>query len=202
MILTGDQIRDLDQRHRTNIINSLSGIKQTMLVGTRSTRGVSNLAVFNSAIHIGADPALLGCIFRPVNDVRRDTYRNILAIGYYTFNHGSLSHVHQAHQSSAKYPEDISEFKACGFTEEYLDEFPAPFVRESVIRVGLKMEQEIPLLNGTILMIGSVQRVVFHDDLKDPEGRLDLERARSVGVCGLDTYYRLEKIARLQYARP
>lgn len=201
MILTGDQIRDLDQRHRTNIINSLSGIKQTILVGTRSPGGISNLAIFNSAIHIGADPPLLGCIFRPVDEVRRDTYRNILDSSFYTFNHGTLSHLHQAHQSSAKYPENISEFEACGFTEEYLDDFPAPFVRESAIRVGLKKEQEILLSNGTILMIGSVQRVVFHDDLKDPEGRLDLERARSVGVCGLDTYYRLEKIASLPYAR-
>jgi len=66
MRLDQNDIRNLDRRYRATLINSLAGVRPAVLVGTRSNDGRSNLAIFNSIVHIGADPALYGLLFRPV----------------------------------------------------------------------------------------------------------------------------------------
>jgi flavin reductase (DIM6/NTAB) family NADH-FMN oxidoreductase RutF len=60
MILTKENIEQLEQRYRTAFINSLAGFRQAVLVGTKSKDGNSNLAIFNSLMHLGAQPALYG----------------------------------------------------------------------------------------------------------------------------------------------
>jgi len=80
------EIATMERRVRTKLINSLSGFKSVNLCGTISKEGITNLSLISSVVHIGADPALMGFIMRPVT-VRRDTYNNILETGHYTFNH-------------------------------------------------------------------------------------------------------------------
>ena len=53
-------ILDSEKRFRTKLINSLAGIRQVALVGTKSSARVENLAIFNSVIHLGAHPPLMG----------------------------------------------------------------------------------------------------------------------------------------------
>ena len=79
------EIEQLEQRYRTSFINSLAGFRQAVLVGTKSVTGNTNLAIFNSLIHLGANPALFGLISRP-DAVQRDTLQNILDTKEYTLN--------------------------------------------------------------------------------------------------------------------
>ena len=60
MILTQDDIAQFEQRYRTAFVNYLAGFRQAVLVGTKSQGNNPNLAIFNSLIHLGANPALLG----------------------------------------------------------------------------------------------------------------------------------------------
>ena len=76
-------IENLEKRYRTTFINSLAGFRQAVLVGTKSKSDLTNLAIFNSLIHLGANPALFGLISRP-DVVQRDTYKNILDTKSYT----------------------------------------------------------------------------------------------------------------------
>ena len=69
-------IQQIEHRKRTALINSLSGFKSLNLIGTASQEHETNLAVFNSVIHLGADPALMGFISRP-HSVERHTIENI-----------------------------------------------------------------------------------------------------------------------------
>ena len=195
------EIKALERRIRTQLINSLSGFKSINLCGTVSKDGVTNLSLISSVVHIGADPALMGFIMRPVT-VRRDTYNNILETGQYTFNHLNAAIYKKAHQTAARYPVETSEFEATALTEIYSDLLQAPYVQESYIRVGLAFVEKIPIpLNGTILMIGQVKEIFFPEDCWLADGYLDIEKAGSITTSSLDTYHRTQKIARLSYAK-
>lgn len=203
MHYTKEDIKKLDRVRRLNIINSISGIKPANLIGTISKRGIENVAIFNSVVHIGSDPALVGFIMRPTGDVERNTYENIKATDSYTINHIHVSFVENAHYTSAKFDSDISEFEKCKLKPEYLDGFTAPYVGESQLKYGLQFVEEIPIkINGTILMIGEVQHLYLPDSSVAENGYIDLSTINDVGISGLNSYYSLKKFGQYPYARP
>ena len=202
MHLTKEDIKSLDKAKRLNIINSITGIKPANLIGTVSEDNVANVAIFSSIVHLGSNPALLGFIVRPTGEVPRNTYENILANGNYTINHVNESFVKNAHYTSAKFPNEVSEFDRCGLTDEYLHGFKAPFVKESSIKIGMKYCESIPIeRNGTILVIGEVVHVILPEKIVNEKGYIDLGQAEVAGISGLNSYYSLEKIASLPYVR-
>ena len=202
MIFTQENIKSLEQRYRATFINSLAGFKQAVLVGTVSTNGISNLAIFNSLMHIGANPAMYGLLFRP-DTVKRDTLTNILDIEVYTLNYVRTADFEKAHQTSAKYEAGISEFEAVGFREQYAENFKAPFVQEAVVKIGMQLEERIDIkINGTILLIGSLRRIEIAENLVHSDGFVALEKADVLACSGLDAYYSTQLLGRLSYARP
>jgi flavin reductase (DIM6/NTAB) family NADH-FMN oxidoreductase RutF len=189
----------MEQRFRTNLINSLSGFKSVNLVGTVNAVGLTNLAIFSQVFHIGANPALMGMLVRP-DSVPRHTLANIKETGYFTFNNILEEFYPQAHQTAARY--ETSEFEACGFTPEFSGKHPAPYVKESSIKIGLKFEEHHPLaINGTILVIGSVQEIIYPEDCLQNDGYLDIEKAGSITCSAIDSYHTTQKLARLPYAK-
>ena len=96
----------------------------------------------------------------------------------------------------------ISEFDQCRLTEEYIDGFKAPFVKESQVKIGLEWVETIPIRkNDTALIIGEVQHLVVPDEAVDDRGGIDLGYTEGMGVSGLNTYYKLQKSMTLPYAR-
>lgn len=199
---TKADIQNLDRIKRLNLINSITGIKPANLIGTISEEGVSNLAIFSSVIHLGSNPALIGLVMRPEGEVRRHSYENIQFNESYTINHIHTSFIEQAHYTSAKFAEEVSEFETCGLTEEYLAGFSAPFVKESHLKLGMRFVQAIPIeLNGTTLVIGEVEHLFVPTTAMDDDGQLNLSTAKDVGISGLNCYYSLEKVGQFPYAR-
>jgi flavin reductase (DIM6/NTAB) family NADH-FMN oxidoreductase RutF len=195
-------LEGLEQRFRANLINSLPGAKALALVGTRSREGQENLAVFNSVFHVGANPAMLGLIFRP-DSVDRHTLSNIRETGVYTLNQVSAGMTEAAHQTSARYPAGVSEFVATGLQPFYYPAFEAPAVLESRVRLGLELAEEIPVRsNGTILIIGRVVWLELPDAAVGADGFADPLETGTVSVCGLDAYYALQPLGRYAYAKP
>lgn len=202
MYLTKTDIEDLDKIFRLNIINSITGIKPANLIGTASQDNETNLAIMSSVIHLGSNPPYLGLILRPTGEVPRHTYENIVSTGYFTINHVEESFIGQAHFTSAKFERKESEFDACCFTPEFISNFPAPFVKESKLKIGLSLVQEIPIpLNGTQLMIGEVEHVIVPDHAIDEEGHINLASIKTAGISGLNSYYSLEHLQSFPYAR-
>jgi flavin reductase (DIM6/NTAB) family NADH-FMN oxidoreductase RutF len=199
---TRAKIRELETRKRANLINSISGYKSANLIGTISDSGVSNLAIFSSVVHIGANPPLLGLILRPIDEVPRHTYENIKQNGVYTINHVHENFVEKAHFTSAKFERDESEFEKCKLNAEFIEGFAAPFVAESKIKIGLKFADEIPIkLNKTILIIGEIQHIILPESALSESGNADLNAVNDVAVSGLDTYHKVEKIGIFPYAK-
>lgn len=180
MIIDKETLENYESRYRATMINTLAGIKQAFLISTRSKDGLTNLAIFNSLIHIGANPPLWGFICRP-DSVRRDTFNNILETNSYTINYVATTYFEKAHQTSARYEKEVSEFNSCGFTEEYVTNFDAQFVAEAHVKVAMKLEQKVDLaINGTILIIGSIQQIEINEKLVSADGFVALDKASTL----------------------
>ena len=194
-------LQSLDRFTRANFINTLSGFKSLSLIGTVNAEGVSNLAVFSNIVHLGADPALIGFVNRPMAAAPH-TLSNIQETGFYTVNLVTESMYKQAHQTSAKYPDGVSEFEMTGLTPEFKEGCTAPFVAESPVQYVLKLEQVVPLeLNGTYFVIGSLQSAYVTAGIQEEDGFLDLAKAGIITSLGTSGYYKTEKIDNLPYAK-
>jgi flavin reductase (DIM6/NTAB) family NADH-FMN oxidoreductase RutF len=201
-IISFSIIQTWERFYRANFINCLTGFKSVNLVGTLHKNGQPNLGIFSSVVHIGSDPALIGYINRPVKAAPH-TLANIQSTGVYTINHIHPSFLEQAHQTSAKYPDGVSEFDEVGLTPEFLENLPAPFVKESKVKYALTLEEIIPIkLNDTFLVIGKVQQVCLEEHIVLPDGFLELDKVSSICSNGIDGYYSTRLINRYHYAKP
>lgn len=199
---SAEAIAAMEQRYRAQFINSAPGFKNLCMVGTRNNEGVNNLAVFNSLFHVGANPPLLGLVFRP-DSVDRHTLMNIRETGFYTVNLVSEGMEAAAHQTSARYASGISEFDAVGLSPIFSTDFHAPSVEESPLRMGLKLEEEIHLAqNGTSIVIGRICWLECDEEAIGEDGFINPEHRSLMTVCGLDAYYKTELKGRYAYAKP
>jgi len=197
-----EQIKLMDRFTRTRFINTLSGFKSVSLIGTINKSGQTNLAIFSNLVHIGADPALIGFINRPT-EAAPHTIAYLQETEFYTVNHINQEIYTRAHQTSAKYPEHISEFEAVGLTRLFRPGISAPFVEESNIQYLLKLEEVIPIkLNGTFLVVGSLQQAFIQEDVMDEDGYLSIEKANSLCSLGINGYYETTFLDKLPYAKP
>ncbi len=199
---TTSNIESWERIYRANFINSLTGFKSVNLIGTVNKPGQTNLGIFNSIVHIGSNPPLVGYINRPVK-ASAHTLANIRETGVYTINHIHPSFVQQAHQTSAKYEAGISEFTEVGLTPEFQQNIQAPFVKESYIKYALSLQQIIPIpLNDTVLVIGKIISIQVENDIISEDGFLNLDKSASICSNGVDGYYTTELIERYSYAMP
>lgn len=195
-------LETFERFYKVNFITKLCGINSANLIGTINEDGTSNLAIFNSVTHIGANPPFMGFIQRPLS-VPRQTYENIKRSGFFTINQVNNSFFKKAHQTSAKYEKGVSEFEACQLTEQKVDGFPVPFVQESLVKIGLNFEEEhLIKCNQNILVVGKIQKVILSEDLIDEDGSILLEKAHATGVAGLNTYFEIKQIGKMKFARP
>ena len=187
---------------RLNLINSITGYKSANLIGTKTDDKINNVAVFSSVTHLGSDPPLIGFITRPENG-NRNTYNNILKNKLFTINHIVKNQIISAHQSSAKYPKNISEFDKTDLKSEFKNNFDAPFVKDSPVQIGCSFVNKYFIKeNKTTLMIGQVEMLFINKKLLVEDGFVQLDREDVITVNGLDGYALPKLIKRIPYARP
>lgn len=204
MQLTAKDIAALPQRERAQLINCLPGFKPAVLVGTVDAQAQTNLAIISSLFHVGAAPPLLGMILRPAPEgVERHTLENILETEQYTLNGFRIEQAALAHQTSARFARHESEFERCGFTEQYVKGFRAPFVSESPLKIGCQLrEHQCLAINQTHLIIGEITHLSLPDNALREDGSIDLNAMRLATVTGLDSYHGVETGERYRYAKP
>jgi len=202
MHFTRDQINDLEKIKKINLINSCSGYKSANLIGTISKEGITNVAVFSSVTHLGSNPPTLGFILRPTT-VPRDTYKNILESGVFTINHIFEDIIEDAHHTSAKYEEAISEFDITSLEDEYYNDCIAPFVKGSPVQMEMKFIEEYHIKsNNVIHIIAEIKNLYVKDDILNEDGFLDLAKGKVAAINGLDAYAIANNNTRFSYQRP
>lgn len=201
--ITAKEIQAFKKVYRLNLINSITGFKSANLIGTKpNEKGISNLAIFSSVIHLGSNPPLLGFMLRPTSG-DNNTFGNLKESGCFTVNHVPKTHLKKAHQSSAKYEPGISEFEKSGLSEVYKNEFPAPFVGESQIQLACRYRNNYFIEeNDCRLIVGEIERIFLPEKTLKADGFVDLQKAGSVTINGADAYAETNLIERLSYARP
>lgn len=202
MEISKSEILSMEKIYRANFVNSLSGFKSLNLIGSIDSKGSTNLAIFNSVFHLGANPPLVGMIVRP-HSVERHTLENILETKFYTINHVNDKIYKQAHQSSARYSRNISEFDATGLTAEFHESFKAPFVKESRIKLGIAFKEKYDIdINNTVMVAGEIVKAVLPDNISDTDGFLNIDKAGTIAGISLSGYCKVELIERMDYAKP
>jgi flavin reductase (DIM6/NTAB) family NADH-FMN oxidoreductase RutF len=202
MRLTTADFQSMDNRYRATLANSLSGFKSANLIGSSNAIQETNLAIMSSVLHLGSHPPLLALVIRP-DSVERHTLRNILETGFFTINHISEPMIEAAHQTAARYPQEISEFDATGLDALWDEDFPAPFVAQSPLQLGLKLREHQHLaINDTNLVIGEIVLAFLPEGVVSTSGALDINAVGSIAISGLDTYHRGHKVKRMAYAKP
>ncbi|MGA1545573.1 MAG: flavin reductase family protein [Flavobacteriaceae bacterium] len=197
-----EDLEGLSKIYRLNLLNSATGYKSAHLVGTRSKTGVENLAIFNSVVHLGSDPALIGIVLRPTT-VPRHTYSNMKETGVFSLNAITRDQISDAHHTSAKYPKEVSEFDQTKLESEQKNNWEAPFVKNAPIQMGCRFENEYLIKeNGTILLVGSIQQLYISDPLLLEDGWVQLDKEPIVTINGLDGYALPKLLERFPYARP
>ena len=93
--------------------------------------------------------------------------------------------------------------KKTGLEEEYLEQFYAPFVKKSPLKLGCSLvETQTLKINETVLLIASIDHIYVEEKGLRQDGSLDLNILESVTVSGLDEYHVGEKLSRLSNAKP
>ena len=184
------------------MINSITGYKSANMIGSRSNSGNENLAIFSSVTHLGSNPPLLSFTFRP-NTVPRHTYKNFIENKVFTVNHVTLYQIEDAHHTSAKYDEEISEFNQTGLSPEYKNDFYAPFVKGSPVQLGCRYLNEYDIIeNGCVLIVAAIEHIFIENQLLKDDGWVKLEDGDVMTINGLDGYALPKLHKRLDYARP
>jgi flavin reductase (DIM6/NTAB) family NADH-FMN oxidoreductase RutF len=190
------------ERYRTNFINSLWGPRTAFLVGTVNAKGTTNLSIVNSVFHLGANPMLMGLVFRP-DTVERHTYRNIIDTGKFTLNVVGKDLVAMAHQTSARYKIDESEFEKCGIDMLWEDNFPAPFVKASNIKIALELDAVIPIQrNGCNIITAKPVIIILPQGFVTENGFVHHELNQTMTAIGLNAYAEIKDTAMFPYAKP
>ncbi|MEX1116102.1 MAG: flavin reductase [Akkermansiaceae bacterium] len=199
--ITAADLAAMEKLARVQFATSLPGVKPICLVGTTDFTGQTNLAPFSSILHLGSEPALLGMVSRP-DLVERHTLANLIETGVWTINHLHPEILDAAHQCSARYPKEVSEFEATGLTPHYEPGFTAPFVAESRFRIGLELEDVIHIAaNSTKLVVGRVVLVQLSKESRMDHGGIDLHLIDCLASTSLDTYFTVNPLARLAHAK-
>jgi len=200
--ITNEELETFDHLYRINLINSCSGYKSANLLGTKSSDGIENVAVFSSVTHIGSNPPMLGFFCRPTT-VTRNTYDNIKNTGFYTINHIHEAILEDAHHTSAKYDSSISEFDKTQLISEYKEEFHAPYVKDAPLQLAMEFVEEYHIkANDTILVIGKIIGLHVNDSFIQDDGFINLAKANVAAINGLDGYAVPQTNTRFEYQRP
>lgn len=202
MIINATDIETMEKLKRVQLATSLPGAKPICLVGTKSLNGTTNLAPFSSITHLGSQPMLISMVTRP-DTVGRHTLSNILETESWTLNHVHAGILDRAHQCSARYPEEVSEFSAVGLTEQFHPNITAPFVKESRMKYALDLEDIVDIkANNTKLIIGKVSLIELPEDGIHDDGCINLEELGSLASTALDTYFSVSTLTQLSYPKP
>lgn len=199
---TKEDLSQMSKVPRLNLVNCVTGYKSANLIGTVSTEGVLNVAVFSSVTHLGSEPPLLGFILRPTT-VPRDTYKNLKETGYFTVNHITEEMIADAHHTSSSYDETISEFDKTNLEPEFIDNLKVPFVKGSPVKLLCRYVNEYKIEeNDCIHIIAAIETIYADDTLFHNDEWLQLDRGNVVAINGLDGYAVPKLSDRFHYARP
>ena len=111
--------------------------------------------------------------------------------------------IKDAHHTSAKYDGAVSEFDKTQLVSEYKKNFFAPFVAGSPVQIACEYTNDYFIKeNECLLVIGKIKHLFCSEGILHDDGFIQLDKAETVAVNGLDGYTIPQLVQREAYARP
>ena len=170
-------------------------------VSTISAQGQLNLAPYSFFTGVTASPPSI--VFSPVNKndgSKKDTVRNIEAIGQFVINVVPHRLAEQMNLTSADFEFGVSEFEKAGLTEKPSEKVDPPGVLESPIQLECELMQIVTVGEGpgaANLVIGKILMMHINDDVLT-QGRIDANKLDAIGRMGGALYSRTTKTFTVQ----
>jgi flavin reductase (DIM6/NTAB) family NADH-FMN oxidoreductase RutF len=169
-------------------------------VSTLSPRGIPNLAPFSFFCGVGSHPPALA--FSPVNrrdGSKKDTVRNIEAMGEFVVNTVPFRLAGAMNATSADLAYEESEFAHAGLTPVTSSAVLPPGVAEAPVRMECRLLQIVPVGEGPLaanLVIGRIVRFHVSESVLSGD-RIDAAKLDAIGRMGGDVYARTTAIFQL-----
>ena len=163
-------------------------------VSTISPNGITNLAPFSYFNGICSKPAAL--MFSPVNKpdgAKKDTVRNIEAVGQFVVNVVPYSVAEPMCKTSGDFEYEVSEFESIGLTAKPSNRVKPPGVAQSPIQFECELIQIVPIGTGPLaanVIIGKILLMDLDDAILDKKGKIDPELLDTIGRLGGRSYCR------------
>jgi flavin reductase (DIM6/NTAB) family NADH-FMN oxidoreductase RutF len=149
-------------------------------LSTRSVAGVDNLAPFSLFNIACLDPPLVSISHSRLPDGgRKHTTRNVLDTGEFVHNLVTVDFGERMHQTSANFPEAVSEFDAVGIERAEAVTVDAPRVADALVAFECSLHDSLELGTHTLLL-GRVDYVHI-DESVTTDGKIDIEKLEIVG---------------------
>lgn len=201
MIINENEVSSWDASYKLTFLNALAGYKSVHLLGSMSSKSRTSLKLIESLISFDDDPMQVAFVIGP-SSRQRQAYENIIESEYFTINHIHKSFLKQAHYTAIQLENDMSEFEACNLKEEYIQGFRAPFVKESTIKFGLSLLEDVQVRsNNSHIILGKVQLIDVNTEYVGANGQIDLQMAHDVCVAGVNQYSSVTKFVQYPTAR-
>ena len=83
-----------------------------------------------------------------------------------------------------------------------MSDFKAPFVKESALKLGMSYVESIFIdSSNTVMVVARIEQIYIAEQAINNDGLVDLEVLNAIGISGLNSYYKLKKLADYPYAR-
>jgi flavin reductase (DIM6/NTAB) family NADH-FMN oxidoreductase RutF len=156
--------------------------------------GVANLAPFSYFMAITDDPPTIAFSCSPRAGQRKDTLRNVEAMGEFVVNIVDDDRAEQMNLSSGDYPPEADEFALTGLTPAPSLVVKPPRVAEAPINMECRVVRILPV-GKAHLTLGQIVQWHVRDDIYDAAtGRLDMHRLRPVGRLTGNLYSHIHDI--------
>ena len=166
------------ERENYNFLTASIVPRPVAFTTTLSDTGTLNGAPFSYFNIISANPPMISLSIQRVNDISKDTARNILATKSFVVHVTDEENVEKINQTAANYPPEISEIKTTGLTVVPSLTVPVPGIREAKIRLECVLEKHLELgESGKVacdFIIGKVTQFHIDENIYDTEkGHID-----------------------------
>lgn len=172
-------------------------------VSSQSRDGELNLAPFSFFTGVCSNPpTVLFCpMVRASDSLKKDTLLNIEETGEYVVNVVSEDIVTQMNQTAAEFPREVDEFREAGLTPSPSVIVKPPRVLESPLSMECRLQQVIPVGDGSVgsgfVVLGTVVHFHIREDLY-AAGRIDTLGLKPVSRLAGAAYAPVHDIFELQ----
>ena len=163
-------------------------------VSSVDAAGVANLAPFSYFMAITDEPPTIAFSCSPRAGQRKDTLRNVEAVGEFVVNVVDDDRAEQMNLSSGDYPPETDEFALTRLTPAPSLVVKPPRVAEAPINMECRVARILPVGKAN-LILGEIVQWHVRDDVYDAAtGRLDMHRLRPVGRLTGNLYSHIHDI--------